>query len=178
MGRPKAWLPFGPEAMLQRVVRLCGDVAAERVVVAAAGQELPALPPDVAVVRDAVAGRGPLAGLAAGLAAIRAPAALVVPCDVPLLRPGPPARLFDALGDALAARPVHDGRARPLGAVYRASLAARAAERVATGSLRVRDLVAPGESRDLPDPDGSWLLGCNTPEEYRAALAAAGLPTA
>ena len=25
MGRPKAWLPFGPERMLQRVVRLGGN---------------------------------------------------------------------------------------------------------------------------------------------------------
>ena len=27
MGRPKAWLSFGPERMLQRVVRLIGTVA-------------------------------------------------------------------------------------------------------------------------------------------------------
>ena len=38
MGRPKAWLPFGPEVMLQRVVRLVGTVAGPIVVVAAPGQ--------------------------------------------------------------------------------------------------------------------------------------------
>ena len=68
MGRPKAWLPFGDERMLERVVRLVGTVARPIVVVAAPDQELPALAADVAVVRDPVAGRGPLQGLAAGLA--------------------------------------------------------------------------------------------------------------
>src|SRR5579875_1511202 len=69
MGRPKAWLPFGPERLLQRVVRLVGAVARPIVVVAAPGQDLPDLPAEVGIVRDPVAGRGPLAGLAAGLAA-------------------------------------------------------------------------------------------------------------
>ena len=62
MGRPKAWLPFGEERMLARVVRLAGTVARPVVVVAAPGQELPALSPDVVIVRDSVAGRGPLQG--------------------------------------------------------------------------------------------------------------------
>ena len=45
MGVPKATLPFGPETMLQRVVRLLGTVVSPIVVVAARGQELPELPP-------------------------------------------------------------------------------------------------------------------------------------
>ena len=43
MGRPKVMLPFGPETMLQRVVRLVGAVGGPVVAVAAAGQELPEL---------------------------------------------------------------------------------------------------------------------------------------
>lgn len=62
MGRPKAWLPFGPEVMLQRVVRLVGAVAAPIVVVAAPGQDLPTLPAEVSIVRDEISGRGPSAG--------------------------------------------------------------------------------------------------------------------
>ena len=41
MGLAKATLPFGPEAMLQRVVRLLGAVVRPIVVVAAPEQELP-----------------------------------------------------------------------------------------------------------------------------------------
>jgi molybdopterin-guanine dinucleotide biosynthesis protein A len=57
------------------------------VVVAAPGQEVPPLPPNVRVVGDEVEGRGPLAGLCAGLAALEgeADAAYLSSCDVPLL---------------------------------------------------------------------------------------------
>ena len=67
MGEPKAWLPFGGERMLQRVVRLVANVVEDVAVVAAPGQELPPLPPSVILARDPVPGRGPLQGLAAGL---------------------------------------------------------------------------------------------------------------
>src|SRR5215469_6127242 len=89
MGRPKAWLPFGPERMLQRVVRLVGTVARPIVVVAAPGQELPDLPEGVAIVRDPIAGRGPLQGLAAGFAALSDPVEVVyaTATDVPFLQP-------------------------------------------------------------------------------------------
>src|SRR3954454_8053425 len=70
MGYPKALLPFGPELMLQRVVRLLGEVVAPMVVVAAPDQVLPILPRGVLVARDERAGRGPLQGLLAGLAAL------------------------------------------------------------------------------------------------------------
>lgn len=59
MGRPKAWLPFGGELMLPRVVRLLSEVVSPVIVVAAPEQELPPLPAGIAVVRDEekVAGR-------------------------------------------------------------------------------------------------------------------------
>src|SRR5689334_21043921 len=89
MGVPKAWLAFGPERLLQRVVRLVGTVARPIVVVAAPGQELPELPADVSIVRDPIAGRGPLQGLAAGLAALPDSLELVyaTATDVPFLEP-------------------------------------------------------------------------------------------
>ena len=87
MGTPKAWLPVGGEVLLQRTVRTVGAAASPVVVVAAVGQAVPPLPAGVAVVRDEVADRGPLAGLAAGLAALggRADAAYLSACDAPLL---------------------------------------------------------------------------------------------
>ena len=90
MGTSKALLPFGPETMLQRVVRLLGRVVTPIVVVAAADQELPELPADVIVTRDEREGRGPLEGLRAGLKALTdaVDAAYVTSCDVPLLVPG------------------------------------------------------------------------------------------
>ena len=52
MGLSKATLPFGPELMLLRVVRLLSSVAQPIVVVAASGQDLPPLPSGVILARD------------------------------------------------------------------------------------------------------------------------------
>src|SRR5438552_9005872 len=89
MGQPKAWLPFGPERMLQRVVRLVGEAVGPIVVVAAPGQDLPPLPDAVTIVRDPISGRGPLQGLAAGLAALpeAVELAYATATDVPFLEP-------------------------------------------------------------------------------------------
>src|SRR3954471_17323014 len=90
MGASKALLPFGPETMLQRVVRILGTLVSPIVVVAAPDQELPSLPAGVTVTHDEREGRGPLEGLRAGLKALpeSVDAAYVTSCDVPLLVPG------------------------------------------------------------------------------------------
>src|SRR3954463_14928404 len=90
MGTSKALLPFGPETMLQRVVRLLEDVVSPIVVVAAADQMLPQLPAHVIITRDEQDARGPLEGLRTGLKALpeQVEAAYVTGCDVPLLVPG------------------------------------------------------------------------------------------
>jgi molybdopterin-guanine dinucleotide biosynthesis protein A len=181
MGRPKALLPFGPEVLLVRVLRSCREACADLVVVAAAAQDLPSLPAGARVVRDATPEQGPLEGIAAGLAAVRAPAAFCVSCDVPFLRPALVERMFGALGDAAAVQAVVEGRVQPLGAVYRSSLAPKAARLVREGRRKVTDLVEGEVVRLLrepevreADPDLSSFRNCNTPEEYASALRAAG----
>ena len=89
MGRPKAWLPFGDEVMLQRVVRVLREVVDPVVVVAAPGQDVPELPSRCHDRPRRGRGAGPLGGLAAGLAALegKADAAYLSSCDVPFLKP-------------------------------------------------------------------------------------------
>src|SRR3954451_25449858 len=126
MGRPKAWLPFGDELMLPRVVRTLGKVVGPLVVVAAPGQDGPPVPAGVAIVRDPEQGRGPLQGLAAGLAAVRgqADAAYLSSCDVPFLRPAFVRRLIELLGDYSICVPDAGGYRHPLATVYRIEVAA------------------------------------------------------
>jgi molybdopterin-guanine dinucleotide biosynthesis protein A len=170
MGKPKASLPFAGETLLGRVVRVCFEACGEVVVVAAEGQEVPALPAEVRVVRDGRKEQGPLEGIAAGLAAVRAPAAFCTPCDVPFLTPGFIGRMFDALGDAAAARAVVDGVAQPLLAVYRTSLAPKAARLVSEGRRRVIFLVEGEREAIVSDADASCFRDLDTPEDYRASL--------
>jgi molybdenum cofactor guanylyltransferase len=183
MGTAKALLPFGGETMLQRVVRILGTVASPIVVVAANGQELPPLPPDVAVTHDEREGRGPLEGLRAGLKALPADAdaAYITSCDVPLLVPGFVERMVAlAEGHDIAVMEI-DGFPHPLSAVYRRSTLPHVAELLANDRLRPVFLfqavntrkVLPAEMSGV-DPDLRTLRNLNTPDDYRAALVAAG----
>ncbi|HET6571992.1 MAG TPA: molybdenum cofactor guanylyltransferase, partial [Fimbriiglobus sp.] len=107
MGRPKAWLPFGDELMLQRVVRVLREVVEPVVVVAALGQDVPPLLAGVEIVRDEVEGRGPLQGLAAGLAALqgKVDAAYLSSCDAPFLLPEFVRRMASLLEEPLPPTP-------------------------------------------------------------------------
>src|SRR5262249_30308151 len=121
MGRPKAWLPFGDELILPRVVRLVGDVVRPVVVVAAPEQDVAPLPAVVARVRDAEEGRGPLQGLLAGLVALRgqADAAYLSSCDVPFLQPAFVRRLIELVGEHAVCVPRVGDYHHPLAALYR-----------------------------------------------------------
>lgn len=185
MGAPKATLPFGPETMLQRVVRLLGIVVAPIVVVAARDQHLPELPPDVMVTNDEREQRGPLEGLRAGLKALpeSVDIAYVTSCDVPLLVPGFVARMIELVADYDVAVMEIDGFPHPLSAVYRRSTLPHVESLLAKDKLRPVFLfdavptrrVQPAEMTSV-DPDLRTLRNLNTPEDYRIALSDAGLP--
>jgi molybdenum cofactor guanylyltransferase len=183
MGRDKATLPFGPESMLQRVVRLLGEVVPTRrmVIVAATDQSLPALPSEVTVARDARPQRGPLEGLAAGLTGLPGDveAVYATSCDVPLLVPAFVELMFAELGDHVIAVPRDGEHHHPLAAVYRTSVLPAVQRLLAADRLRPRFLFDEVPTRDVPvellrdvDPDLHTLRNLNTPEDYQAALAA------
>jgi molybdopterin-guanine dinucleotide biosynthesis protein A len=179
MGRAKAWLPFGHELMLPRVVRLLGEAVAPIVVVAAPGQDVPSLPTQIEIVRDAQPGRGPLQGMIAGLEALnrRADAAYISSCDVPFLRPAFVRRLVELLGTFAICVPEVGGYRHPLAAVYRIEVAAAAARLLAENRPRPAFLfeemptriVQPEELADV-DPTFQSLRNLNTPADYQAAL--------
>jgi molybdopterin-guanine dinucleotide biosynthesis protein A len=165
--------------MLQRVVRVLREAVDPVVAVAAPGQDVPPLPGGVAVVRDEVEGRGPLAGLAAGLDALdgRADAAYLSACDVPFLTPAFVRRVIDLLGDSSVCVPHVGGYHHPLAAAYRLDVLPRVRELLAADRLRPVFLfdavptrvVEADELADF-DPDLRSLRNLNTPEDYAAAL--------
>jgi len=184
MGTSKALLPFGPETMLQRVVRMLSTVVSPIVVAAAAGQPLPDLPADVIVVRDECQGRGPLEGLRAGLTALpkTVESAYVTGCDVPLLVPGFAQRMIDLLAEHDIAVMDVDGFPHPLSAVYRRSTLPQVEALLAQDRLRPVFLfdavrtrrVLPVEMKAI-DPQLLTLRNLNTREDYLEALSIAGL---
>jgi molybdopterin-guanine dinucleotide biosynthesis protein A len=185
MGQPKAQLPFGGESMLARVVRLVSSAAHPVVVVSARDQPLPGDLPTAALrVSDERPQRGPLEGLAAGLRALagRAEAAFACGCDAPLLRPALVARLVELLEDHDAVVPWIEGRFHPLAAVYRLSVLRQVEALLAGNCLALHALFERVNTRRVTaaelgaaDPQLDSLRNVNGPEDYLAALAAAGL---
>jgi molybdopterin-guanine dinucleotide biosynthesis protein A len=179
MGRPKPWLPFGQELMLPRVVRLLAEVVDPIVAVAAAQQDLPPLPAEVAVVRDAQQGRGPLQGIAAGLSALhgQAEAAYVSSCDVPFLQPAFIRRMIELLGPHMICVPHVGEYLHPLAAVYRLEVLPAVERLLAEDRLRPYFLfeavptrvIEASELRET-DPRLDSLRNLNTPEKYEQAL--------
>jgi molybdopterin-guanine dinucleotide biosynthesis protein A len=184
MGTSKALLPFGPETMLQRVVRLLGSVVSPMVVVAAVDQPLPELPPEVIVTRDEREARGPLEGLRAGLKALPpgVEAAYVTSCDVPLLVPGFVREMIRlSSGHDIAVMEI-DGFPHPLSAVYRISVLPRVEALLAADRLRPVFLFEAANTRRVQptemsavDPDLQTLRNLNTRDDYERALAQAGV---
>jgi molybdopterin-guanine dinucleotide biosynthesis protein A len=182
MGTSKALLPFGPETMLQRVVRIVREVVSPIVVVSAVDQPLPKLPAEVIVTRDEHEGRGPLEGLRAGLKVLPTDidCAYVTSCDVPLLEPGFIRQMLDfARGYDIAIVEI-DGFAHPLSAVYRRTVLPYVEELLALNRLRPAFLFGEVRTRRIrpeqmtADPELRTLRNLNTREDYEQALADAG----
>jgi molybdenum cofactor guanylyltransferase len=197
MGSPKAWLDFGGEPLLARVVRTVRRACAPVIVVAAPGQDVPRLPPDVAIARDPLEGRGPLQGIAAGLHALLETArgnegidaAFVSSTDAPFLEPALIARLAALRGgDHDIAVPNMGDHFHPLTAIYACTClphitALLAADRLRPFFLfeRVRTVLCDAAML-LADPDLATadpalrsLENINTPDDYARALQSLGL---
>jgi molybdopterin-guanine dinucleotide biosynthesis protein A len=157
------------------------------VVVRAVGQDLPELPEGVLVADDPREGRGPLQGIAAGLAALsgRADIAFVSSTDMPFLHPVFIRRVLGVLEDSEStdvALPVARGYKQPLAAGYRVSLAETAERLVKEDRLRPAFLFEACRVRTLDDaelsrnavlaaldPDLDSVLNVNTPADYEEA---------
>jgi molybdopterin-guanine dinucleotide biosynthesis protein A len=190
MGTPKAALDWHGVSLLYRTTAvLARTVSGPVVVVRAAGQQLPDLPPDVRVVDDPVEGVGPLQGIGAGLSAVPdTPLAFVSSTDLPFLHPRFATRVLAALDDDTdIALPVARGYRQPLAAGYRTALAPLIAELLQAGHHRPPDLFERCRVRGLTDadlladpglaavdPELDSVLNVNSPDDYAAACARPG----
>ena len=185
MGRPKLLLPFGQETLLQRVIGILQSVVSPVTVVAAREQSLPELPAEIRIARDDLHDYGPLGGLFTGLKSAQDSSDIVFvsACDAPLLKP-------EFIRALLRKRNHHDvvicqdrDYFYPLAAVYRTSVWTHIDRLIQSGQRRpiallehVNTCVVSMTELQAIDPKLDSLRNTNTPEDYRAALRAAGLP--
>ena len=186
MGRPKAALEWHGSTLLRRTVGILARATGGPVVVVRAqGQELPPLPKDVQLVDDPREGKGPVQGLAAGLAALidRADVAFVSSTDMPFLHPAFVRRVLRAVHEgADVGLPVARGYPQPLAAAYRTKLAATAERLVQADRLRPAFLFEQCAVSRLDeaalktdpvlaalDPALESVVNVNEPDDYRTA---------
>ena len=185
MGQPKAWLPFGDELMLQRVVRVVKEAVDSVMVVAAPDQDIPKLPDGVLLVRDDLEGRGPMQGLVSGLKALkdRVDRVYLSSCDVPFLRVAFVQRIlsmlaaFTPIACKKIAIPNVGGRFHPLAAAYSITVLPQVQQLLDANRLRLLDLIdllptqiIEGHELAGVDPEFESLRNINTREEYESAL--------
>jgi molybdopterin-guanine dinucleotide biosynthesis protein A len=168
-GEPLFWAPLRAAAAACDELVLCWRADGP-------APDLPELPEQarpVRVVRDLRPGEGPLAGLAAGLAAVEAGAALCVAGDMPLLQAallrGLAARSRDWRGSARAL--VVGGVVRPLPCLVRVDLAAPAAtHRLEEGRLSLLGLLDALGAELVPEPAWrAWDPGGRSLEDVDTA---------
>jgi len=186
MGTAKAELEWHGSTLLRRTLGVLDrSVAGPLLVVRSPGQSLPEIPPHVDVVDDPEQGRGPLQGIAVGLAALagRARMAFVCSTDLPFLHPAFVRLVLTALTDDVdVVLPVARGYPQPLAAAYRITLAPLVAELLAAGELRLNLLFRRCATLRLDDaalladpvlatvdPALDSVVNVNFAQEYQAA---------
>jgi molybdopterin-guanine dinucleotide biosynthesis protein A len=170
MGRPKAWLEADNELLLVRIARERAQILSPLVLVAAVGQPLPEVP-NVEIVRDTTSDRGPLEGLATGLAALegRVEAAFVQACDMPSINNSYILTLLKAFApDIDVVLPVVQGYRQPWAAIYRTHLTERVRELLEAGETHPRALLESCAMREVTVADATCLRNLNTPDDYAA----------
>ncbi|HWO71974.1 MAG TPA: molybdenum cofactor guanylyltransferase [Dehalococcoidia bacterium] len=170
LGRDKASEVLLGRTLLQRVLDRLDGLVDEWLIVKAVGQRLPPVvtTPAAKVIEDAYPGSGPLGGLYSGLAAMRAPFAIAVACDMPLLQPRLIAELLRLAPGHGAVVPLHDGLPEPLCAVYSRDCAAIIRAHLEAGRLKLTGFldeidtlyVKPDVWREF-DPEGLSFLNVN-----------------
>src|SRR6185437_13909438 len=157
MGTPKAALEWHGSTLLRRTVGILARVSdGPVVVVRASGQDLPELPEGTLVADDPREGKGPVQGIAAGLAALsgRAEVAFISSTDMPFLHPAFIRRVLGAVEESHrtdVALPVARGYRQPLAAAYRVTLAEAAERLVKQDRLRPAFLFAECQVETLDD---------------------------
>lgn len=178
MGTDKALLPFEGELLISRVVQVAAGVCEHVVVVTNRPEALAdaGLAPEVPILQDEIAFRGPLGGLVTALKNAPDDWVLAVAADMPWLSTDVIRALWDARDGAQAVVPVGAKGPEPLLALYHRDCAPYAQRVLDSGRRRVVAMLSSLkvvevdiETLRTVDPDLRSLVNINTPEELADA---------
>ena len=174
MVRPRGWgaakhaLLVDGDPILTRQLRVLAPRCSDVIVALAPGA--PAIA-NVTCVHDAVAATGPLAGVAAGLAAATSPWCFLLACDMPDITGALVDRILTTRADNLDAVGVRvDGRVEPLVGVVRVTAARLQLARLAAACVHKAGRLwdAPLRSAWIDDADPRALRNINSPADLHS----------
>ncbi|MDP9022970.1 MAG: molybdenum cofactor guanylyltransferase [Actinomycetota bacterium] len=173
MGQDKAWLELDGEPLVRRVASRLSRVCGRVLIASGDGQRLGTLPWDQ--VADAVPGRGPLAGIVAGLEAADTPLVAVAAVDQPFASPEVLVALATLWRGEAAVVPLVDGRVQPFSGVYATHASASLGRVLASGTRSVTHALSAVGARiagsDVwagADPDGAFAVDLDRPADLAA----------
>lgn len=178
LGRNKALLRIGGQALIERVVEAIAPLTAEVIVVVASPEQAAALPLPawVRVASDRYPGCGSLGGIYTGLATSSEPWILVVACDMPFLNPALLRRLIAARRGVDAVVPYLEGQPEPLHALYSKTCLVPIEGMLRAGQLKIAPLFeavrvryVAEETIDRIDPGRRSFFNINTPADLKEA---------
>ncbi len=174
MGLPKALLPWRETTLIETAVAAVRPLFRRVLVVTRDADSLPSL--DAEVLTDGRPERGPLVGLATGLAASNAPWCFAMACDMPFLNPKVINRMAGHAGGCDIVAPRLRGRLQPLHAYYSRMCLPQVEELLDNGVTSLKALFSRCDVRVL---EGSSLVSndsellsyrdMDTLEDYLAA---------
>jgi len=171
IGRNKALMELDGQSLIERILNILDPLCDELILSANDPTLYAGL--GVRIVPDVLLNRGPLSGIHAGLAAMRAERALVVACDMPFLNPTLLRYLTVVAPDYDVVVPQVRGKFEPLHAVYGVACVKAIERMVAKGPRRIVHLydhvssfmVAEERLREF-DPLLRSFTNVNTPQEW------------
>lgn len=157
IGGEKGLADLAGHPMLTHVLRALSHVTDDIVVAVGKGtapEYARVLGPAVRIVEDRVPGRGPLEGLSNAMGFVEHDMVVVVPCDVPFIRPEILRLMADRADGKDGAVPVVDGYVEPLVAAYRTAAGIAAFElELDEGVGKVGNAVRSMDVRMVPEQD-------------------------
>lgn len=179
MGKEKALLTISDRPLWSRQLDILRALKPAALYVSA--RKAPEwLPEDARFIQDLAEGRGPLAGIAAGLAAMNSTHLLALPVDMPAMETRHLAQIVNASEPRCGAAPWIEQRPEWLPAVYPVEALPTALEILSSPDVSLRafteTLHGLGLMKKLTVPagDARFYANCNTPADWNRHIA--GVP--
>jgi molybdopterin-guanine dinucleotide biosynthesis protein A len=179
MGRDKAFLPFGPGLLIERVIEAVRQVTAEVILITNTPEQYRRF--GLPVFSDVIPEAGSLGGIYTGLISARTPYSLCLACDMPFVKATFLRFLCDTAAEADVVVPRNAEDFQPLCAMYSQVCREPIRRQIEAGRLKitgffnqVRVRVVDGDLLARYDLHDIMFFNANTPQEYERARLISG----